>query len=472
MSVTTVHRGYAERCIQWTRCRDAVEGSDAIKKKRETYLPKLSEKMKEADYQAYLKRASWYGASGRTVQGLLGAIMRKPPKVEAPEQLQTHCLDVTLTGKPLPIFAKDVTGEVLTTGRAALLVDLPSDGRPTARPYWVRYSAEQVLNWRTIMTNGQTRLSLVVLREDYDEIKDRFETAPAEQYRVLFLDESGHYQVELYRRDPSVNRATADPVLVETIVPTVRGARLPYIPFVFIGPLSLDPGPDKPPLLDLFDVNISHYGNSADLEHGLHYTALPTPYVTGVAKDTALRIGSSTAWAIPAENARVGMLEFGGSGLGAIREQMQNKEKLMAVLGARLLEEQKMGVEAAEAILLRGNGEQSVLQSIAATISLAFTQALKWHAAWTGMAAVDTLSVMLNTDFFAMAMTSADLTALVASWQQGAISYDTLYYNLQKGEIARPGVDVDTERDLIAVQQPEPPSLDDEGVPPPVKTAA
>jgi hypothetical protein len=164
------------------------------------------------------------------------------------------------------------------------------------------------------------------------------------------------------------------------------------------------------------------------------------------------------------------MLEFGGSGLGAIREQMQNKEKLMAVLGARLLEEQKMGVEAAEAIMLRGNGEQSVLQSIAATISLAMTMALKWHAAWTGIKAVELLSVMLNTDFFATAMTSQDLTALVASWQQGAISYDTLYYNLQKGEIARPGVDVDTERDLIEAQQPEPPPLEEEE--PPVKTAA
>jgi hypothetical protein len=77
---------------------------------------------------------------------------------------------------------------------------------------------------------------------------------------------------------------------------------------------------------------------------------------------------------------------------------------------------------------------------------------------------------MLNTDFFATAMTSQDLTALVASWQQGAISYDTLYYNLQKGEIARPGVDVETERDLIEVQRPEPPPLEEEE--PPVKTAA
>jgi hypothetical protein len=78
---------------------------------------------------------------------------------------------------------------------------------------------------------------------------------------------------------------------------------------------------------------------------------------------------------------------------------------------------------------------------------------------------------MLNTDFFATAMTSQDLTALVASWQQGAISYDTLYYNLQKGEIARPGVDVETERDLIEAQRPTVP-LEEEQPAPPVKSPA
>jgi hypothetical protein len=58
---------------------------------------------------------------------------------------------------------------------------------------------------------------------------------------------------------------------------------------------------------------------------------------------------------------------------------------------------------------------------------------------------------------------------LVASWQQGAISYDTLYYNLQKGEVARPGITADAERDLIDTQRPPTVPLEEE---PPVTTAA
>lgn len=50
-------------------------------------------------------------------------------------------------------------------------------------------------------------------------------------------------------------------------------------------------------------------------------------------------------------------------------------------------------------------------------------------------------------------LASADVSVLMQAWQAGAISYETFYYNLQQGEIARPGVDADTERELVDAQQ-------------------
>ena len=43
--------------------------------------------------------------------------------------------------------------------------------------------------------------------------------------------------------------------------------------------------------------------------------------------------------------------------------------------------------------------------------------------------------VQLNTDFSLQGMTSQDLQAVVAAWQSGAISRDTLLHNLRTGEI-------------------------------------
>jgi hypothetical protein len=47
--------------------------------------------------------------------------------------------------------------------------------------------------------------------------------------------------------------------------------------------------------------------------------------------------------------------------------------------------------------------------------------------------------VKLNTDFETSHLNGQDLAALVAAWQAGAISRDTLLHNLRQREILPPG---------------------------------
>ena len=54
----------------------------------------------------------------------------------------------------------------------------------------------------------------------------------------------------------------------------------------------------------------------------------------------------------------------------------------MAVLGSRLLEDQKKVGETAQAIELRQSGEYSVLNSIATSVSESLTQVLRWVYWW------------------------------------------------------------------------------------------
>ena len=452
MPVTDVHPLYALRYPQWIRCRDAYEGSDAIKAKKTQYLPKLSNQ-KSAEYDAYLKRACWYGATGRTVHGLTGSIMRKPPSATVPEQVETHLQDITRTNVSLAAFSGEVVSEVLGIGRTGVMLDLPEGEQPgIPRPHWVRYDGEQILNWRSEMINGMKTLVLVVLQEEYQLPQaDIFSRSCVKQYRVLQLI-NNEYQVSLYRQQEGNKRSV---VQASSIVPKVRGGSLNYIPFVFINPLSICPEPEKPPLLDMVDVNLSHYCNSADIEHGRHYVALPTPYVTGVGKETSLSIGPSMAWTIPQAEARVGMLEFSGSGLGALERALDVKEKQMAVLGARMLEEQKLAVETAEALSIRRSGESSLLAAIAQTISTAFTVMVRWHVQWVSATQdAELYKIELNKDFFGIPMSAGELSALMQQWQSGAISYKTFYWNLQQGEITRPGVSAEEELDQIHLETP------------------
>src|SRR5437879_9135325 len=96
--------------------------------------------------------------------------------------------------------------------------------------------------------------------------------------------------------------------LVDTRIPLRRGKALPSIPFVFHGPRHSLPAIDKLPLADIIAVNLDHYWLDADYKHGLHFTALPTAWVSGFDKSATLRIGSSTALVSETPGATAGFL--------------------------------------------------------------------------------------------------------------------------------------------------------------------
>lgn len=55
----------------------------------------------------------------------------------------------------------------------------------------------------------------------------------------------------------------------------------------------------------------------------------------------------------------------------------------------------------------------------------------------------------LNTDFEASTLGAKELTVLVAAWQQGATSRDTLLHNLRAGELFPPARTNEQEVELI-----------------------
>jgi hypothetical protein len=460
MPIDSQHPNYSSHLDQWTRCRDVTDGSDAVKARAEKYLPRLTGQSDE-QYKAYKMRAYWFGGSSRTVEGLTGAVMRKDPTLEIPKMMDEFMKDVTQNGQTFPAFVKSTLSEVVMTGRYGVLVEMPKTEVIGAMPYWVPYRAEEIVNWQTEMRNGVPVLVFAVLYESVvvEDADDPYMLTAVDQYRELYLEE-GRYAQQLWRRPKNTagQEAKAWERYEEEIVPTLRGTPLDFIPFCFLGPTTITTAVEKSPILDLADCNLSHYRSSADLEHGRHFTALPTPWVAGFPATMSLSIGSSQAWVSDNENASAGMLEFTGQGLGALETAISDKKKDMAILGARLLESQQPSVEAADTLATRLAGEQSIVQSIANTCSVGFTKLLQYTAQWMGAAesVVDSISTKLNTELLDTKMTFAELTQLVQSWQSQAISYETMYYNMERGGITRPGVDWEKEKAQIEIEAPSP----------------
>ena len=181
-------------------------------------------------------------------------------------------------------------------------------------------------------------------------------------------------------------------------------------------------------------------------------------FFSGLPETASIKIGSSQAILASDPNARGEILEMSGDGLGPIGAELERDEQLMAVLGARLLEESKGAVEAADTLQVRHAGEQSVLRSVAGTVGIGLSKVLEWAGVWSGILPEEAkkATAKLNMDFMDAAMTFDDATKLMGLWQSSAITYETFYYNLQKGELTRPGVDWQKERAQIEVETPAP----------------
>jgi len=313
-----------------------------------------------------------------------------------------------------------------------------------ARPYATMYDAESIINWKTGRINNVEQLTLVVLEEENEIPVDEFESKCEPQWRVLDLAE-GAYRQRVFRKDKR-----GEFILVEEIFPQINGRVINKIPFEFFGVRDNSPCVDKPPLLDLVDVNLSHYRTTADYEHGLHFTGLPTPVVTGYYSDdksASLRIGSGTAWLLPDPQSKAFYLEFTGQGLGELREALRSKEAMMATLGARILAPEKRAAEAAQTANIHRSSENSVLASIAQSISVGLTHVMEWLRDWSNI--TGDVKVELNRDFIPNSMTAQDVDVLVKSWQAGAISANVLFENLVAGDIISQETSFDDEQERI-----------------------
>lgn len=476
--ITLRHAEYEKRLVQWTKLRDAIAGEEAIKAKGEVYLPRLSgQKTYElnlltgqpSEYEAYKQRAMFYAATGRTVEGLGGAILRKDPDLVWPESKKDILQRLGVAGETLDEIVNFSLQELIGIGRVGLLVDAPSS--ENAEPFVAIYTAENITNWKEEVVAGRRTTTMITLREIQEVEDSKGVTCALERFRCLKLgiplpmteeeskmsmedflgmfelspsdfEEGGVYYQEIWIQN--VEKSVGGDYtysLVGRVVPKMNGGKLiRRIPFVFLNPSSSQPTPEKPPLLDLVNVNLSHYRNSADLEHGRHFTALPTAYAAGFDIKGELRIGSEVAWLSDNPSARAGYLEFTGAGLGHIAAGMTEKEKLMAVLGSRLLEEQKAGVEAADTLRLRQSGEQSVLARISIAASEGLTKILSIVAEWLAVVDSAKVSIKLNRDFNLAGLDASVLTSLMGMAQGGLISWNTFFFNLKRGELIPDGV--------------------------------
>ena len=180
----------------------------------------------------------------------------------------------------------------------------------------------------------------------------------------------------------------------------------------------------------MVNVNHSHYLSSADLEHGRHFTGLPTPIIIGADGDKKLSIGSTTAWGLPI-GGDAKYLEFTGQGLKTLENALSQKEAQLASLSARVLDNSGNGSESADVVKLRYMSETATLTSIIRSIESLLNKVYNQVGKYIGI--TSEVSISLDKEFVSTHLTPAEIKELSTALLAGTMSKESYIYNMRRG---------------------------------------
>lgn len=413
------HPAYAEFMPEWEMIGDCVDGERKIKKKTTKYLPHPSSDHMNDDptgerYDAYLMRAAFINATGRTQSGMLGIAFNKPPKIELTGGIEDIESDADGEGQQLEQMIRDALAQNLQRGRAGILTDFTGSGLQTeatkGRPVLKLFTAKEIINWR--VTNGKTSLVVIHYVEPVDDPAG-FSLTLKKCWIELRLINGIAYSRKWEEGDTEI--AGGGLIMLKD----ASGSELKELPWSWIGANNNDHTPDSPPLADIAYVNIKHYQAEADIAEAAHTVGQPMVALTGLNDDWAgkyladgFKVGSRKGVLLPVG----GDLKFAQPDERNILITLaERRENQMAMLGAKLVERNTSARTATQA----GDEAQtdnSILSLCAGNVEQAVNRALRFAIQFAGSGEG---AVELNKKYEIANLDSQAITALLSAVQSG-----------------------------------------------------
>jgi hypothetical protein len=454
----------------WQLIQDLLAGTARMQAMaaRRQYLP-MGEGEPPKTYALRVRYSELYNGLDTTHKGLTGLVFRDPPKLadDVDPAIQRDWEDIDLEGTHGDVFARDLFEDGLALGHAGVLVDVaPNNGElskaeETARgirPYWVKYAADQIINWRTQRIGGALEFTLIVLREANVQPQGAFGERITPRYRVL-------------RLVPQPGPAGADPVYVPTweiwdpkdpanpsqgYHQTGAGVftGVTRIPFkIFYAGRKHGVLVTKPPLGDLATTNLALFRVRSDHRWKQHLVDVPLLVTLGLEVKDGIVIGPGQALQGPlgADVKWVQPTESTGS-----RTDQQDLIAEMAAQGLAILARETMprATETAAAHRIDTTQQYSRLEVAARGLQDCLEALLGLHAEYRGVAGG---SVQITMDFEQLTMDPQMLQVISQAQTAGQLSLETLWSLMIAGKILPEDFDPELEKQRIQDETPPPP---------------
>ena len=433
-------------------------GRKSIIDNRNTYLTKL-EGQSPYQFKAMVSMAPMYIIYPKVVDGFTGTVFAKPPvfkNIEFDEKQKNNNKNCDLLGNSLEKFSEKVITAVFENGFCATM----NDYSDKAKRSFLRFiSPEQIISFKTNSDAGYPIIDQFIYKEDVEinNSNNEFDVGIKTKYIVLDIHE-GIYRVRKYisSNNKDINSKSFTMIKSdEDSFPKKDGVNFDYIPIIIHGINKNNFSVTKSPLQDISDMNISVIQRVIDQVYMLHWTALPTPWATGVDDDSVPEtIGPSRGWFISNPDAKVGMLEFSGSSARAHQDFIDNLKDIMASMGAQVLKKEGVSRETATSVLVRTAAQTSLIATLVNNVSSQMQKAIELFFAWGGNEPPKEFVYQLNNDFLKIDMEPNAQIALVKSWMSGAISHRSLFNKMKEGEIVDPNITFEEEIENIKENPP------------------
>jgi len=437
---------------KYRKISDAIAGEEAVKAAAEKYLPIPSSCKKDSTgtvdldrYQAYQTRALYYNVCQPTRDALVGQLFLRPPVVELPSELDILIADMNGEGLNLEQLVKKAANHVLPYGRGGFLADFPrTNGQVTKsqidsgeiRPIIRFFEPWAIRNWQIEKVGMVQKLTLLVLDEMYEYVEkggDEFDIQSKLRQRVYRL-KNDCCSVEVFNDEGE--RVEGYDICGKD------GKPLDAIPFEFIGSENNDADVDEPPFLNLANINLAHFRNSADYEEGCFLCGQPTPVYAGLTVEwmenyfpKGIPFGSRASITLN-EGATAQLLQALPNMVAF--EAMKHKEDQMFSIGAKIINRDQKIEKKEKEVEIEAASQKSVLTTIKDNLQLALFASIKRAASFIGVDVSEKEhKVELNENFDLTSMDPDEIRSTSELYNQSQITFGEMRETLRRSGIAK-----------------------------------
>jgi len=434
----------------WEQVADVRDGTAPMRAAGPKYLPKHPLESATA-YRNRLKQSTFFNAFDHTLSGIVGMTFRRPPTLgtDVPDAIRGraeerdpttdaiiraavkgHAENIDHQGTSLDVFLREVFDTAAHKGHALIYVDMPErlragsnpDGSANLRdeveagirPYWLKYSPEDIINWRYENSGGVEKLAQLTLRETKLEPVGLYGEQQIVRYRVLRPGAWDLYRLTTDARGEQqvISEGSGTTGLTEIPVTAIYGRKLAELH-------------SAPPLLALSDLNIAHWQLLSDYRHILHVANVPVMVRIGAPPGApgATGIGPSKIFDVGA-GGDLKYVEHRGSAIGAARTELLDIEERMAITGMQLLARSNQVTATATEKILDSAEQSSTLQVMVRSMISGTERALSFHANYLGEKTGGSLNVSAN--FQGLALDPSKLqtySQMVAARQMSLVTF-------------------------------------------------